>query len=63
MINYSGYHKKPNLRIVLLYVILKKVTKNAFYCGSESISHVLTSLCELGIALGNRSMRVQPTDY
>ena len=27
-LDYLGYHKKPNLIIVLLYIVLKKITTN-----------------------------------
>ena len=57
---------KPNLIIVLLYIVLKQITPNAL---SHRIQFIFDTPCsyfalrELDIALGNHTLRAQPTDY
>ena len=34
-LNYSGYHKKTNLIIVLLYIVLKKMRTNTASHGKQ----------------------------
>ena len=34
-LDYSGYHKKTNLRIVLLYIVLKKIGTNTASHGTQ----------------------------
>ena len=43
--DYFGYHKKSNLKNVLLYIVLKKITTNAYHSEHSlfSTSHVFTS--------------------
>ena len=57
---------KPNLIIVLLYIVLKQITTNAL---SHRTQFIFDTPCsyfavrELDIALGNHALRAQPTDY
>ena len=54
--------QKPNLIIVLLYIVLKKITTNALSHRTVYFRQAMF-LRELGIGLGNRALRAQPTDY
>ena len=57
---------KPNLIIVLLYIVLKKITTNAL---SHRTQFIFDKPCfhftvrDLDLALGNHVLRAQPTDY
>ena len=57
---------KPNLIIVLLYIVLKKITTNTL---SHRTQFIFDKPCsyfavrELDIALRNHALRAQPTDY
>ena len=48
---YLGYHKKPNLTIVLLYIVLKKMMTNTPLQGNW-----------IDIVIGNHALHVQPID-
>ena len=57
---------KPNLIIVLLYIVLKKITTNTLSHRTQLIFDKPCSyfaVRELDIALGNHALRAQPTDY
>ena len=45
-------------KIVLLYIVLKKITTNALSQRSQFIA-----VRALDVALGNHALRAQPTDY
>ena len=56
---------KPNLIIVLLYIVLKKITTNALLHRTQFIFNNPCSyfaVREIDIALGNHALRTQPTD-
>ena len=66
-LDYFGCHsQKPNLIIVLLHIVLKKITTNAL---SHRTQFIFDKPCsyfavrELDTALGNHALRTQPTDY
>ena len=46
-LHYYRYHKKPNLMIVLLYIVLKKIRTNTASFGTQ-----------FDIALGNHALGV-----
>ena len=50
-LDYLGYHKKPNLIIDLLYIVLKKITTNTPSQGTW-----------IDIVIGNHALHAQPTD-
>jgi len=49
--------QKPNLIIVLLYIVMKKITTNTLYFQQAIF------LRELDITLGNHALYTQPTHY
>ena len=58
--------QKPNLIIVLLYIVLKQIMTNALSYRTQFIFDTPCSyfaVRELDIALGNHALHAQPTDY